>query len=196
MKELNYKISAIFYSIQGEGYFTGEAGIFLRFYSCDLACPFCDDSAHKDSFVSLSSKEIIEKISAFPAKKLFITGGEPTLYELNSLIKELKSVGFFVCVETNGLNLQKVKEANWITYCPKDMKRLLKSGFDEIKFLIDEDTDINKVLEFETDKPKFLQPINHFDSINEKNMTKCIEIVLANPSFKLSTQMHKLLGIE
>jgi len=144
----------------------------------------------------MSSREILEKVSVFPSRKLVITGGEPTLYGLNPLIKELKSAGFFVCVETNGLNLSNVKDADWITYCPKDLNNILTDGFDEIKFLIDTKCDVQKILSFRTDKPKFLQPINHFESINEANMRLCIELVLENPSFRLSTQMHKLLGIE
>lgn len=191
-----YKISAIFYSIQGEGYFCGEAVVFLRFYDCNLACPFCDDTSHKDGYTSMSSREILEKVSEFRSKKLVITGGEPTLYNLNPLIRELRGAGFFVCVETNGFNLSNIKDANWITYCPKDLDNILTDGFDEIKFLVDTKCDIQKILNFYTDKPKFLQPINHFDRINQANMKLCIKLVLENPSFRLSTQMHKFLGIE
>ena len=41
------KINEIFYSIQGEGYFTGTPTVFVRFSGCNLRCPFCD-TEHKE----------------------------------------------------------------------------------------------------------------------------------------------------
>jgi len=193
---MNYKISTIFYSVQGEGYFCGEAGIFLRFYACDLDCKFCDDELHKATFTMMDSSEILREFAKYPAKKVIITGGEPTLYELNSLILEIKNAGYFVCIETNGFALENVREADWITYSPKDLNRILPQGFDEIKILVDKHTNIKKALEFQTDKPKFFQPINYFHEPNFENLKRCVELVKANPSFKLSTQLHKLLGVE
>lgn len=34
------KVNEIFYSIQGEGRFTGTPSVFIRFAGCNLACDF------------------------------------------------------------------------------------------------------------------------------------------------------------
>ena len=54
------KINEIFYSIQGEGYFTGTPAVFVRFSGCNLRCPFCD-TEHKEGKM-LSDDEIIAEI--------------------------------------------------------------------------------------------------------------------------------------
>ncbi len=190
------KITKIFYSIQGEGSFSGVASIFVRLFGCNLACHFCDDTYHVGTFYELNSKELIQKIKHYNSKTIVITGGEPSIYDLNQEIRDLKSVGFYVCVETNGYNFENIKEANWITYSPKDLQDIKTKGFDEIKFILSNDTDTEPILSFDSDKPIFIQPQNYLNRPNMKNLNFCIDFVKKNPRFKLSVQTHKFLGIE
>ena len=37
---MSYRINEIFYSLQGEGYFTGTPAVFLRMSGCNLKCGF------------------------------------------------------------------------------------------------------------------------------------------------------------
>ena len=52
-----YRINEIFYSLQGEGFWTGTPAVFVRFSGCNLRCPFCD-TAHQ-AFTPMSADDII-----------------------------------------------------------------------------------------------------------------------------------------
>ena len=72
------KINQIFYSLQGEGYHTGKAAVFIRFSGCNLKCSFCD-TEHEEGTL-MSDEEIIRTISAYPSNLVVLTGGEPALW--------------------------------------------------------------------------------------------------------------------
>ena len=189
------KISEIFYSIQGEGYFVGSASIFIRMYACDLKCGFCDDTSHRESYKEYGFEDVLEEIKIFEAKNIVITGGEPSQYNLNDFIIFLKNRGYFVNCETNGLNLNNIKNSDWITYSPKNLNKILRDGFNEIKFLIDKnDANISEIIEFDSKVPMYLQPINFLDTPNMENLKFCVELVKKYPKFRLSPQIHKLIG--
>ncbi len=194
--EGSLKVVSIFYSIQGEGSFTGTPSIFIRLWGCNLECSFCDDELHKGDFISLSFDEVLEKISKYGASQIVITGGEPTLYNLNSFIKFLQKRGYFVTVESNGFKLENIESANWITYSPKDWENILQDGFSEFKFIVNCNSDIAKILEIKSQKPIFIQPENGSSSINHDNLNFALDLVLKYPHLKLSVQLHKFLSID
>ena len=90
----NYKIpiSEIFYSIQGEGKYSGNPSVFLRVGGCNLTCPGfsdmgCDsfyavDKKYKNEWKNLSLEDIKNEIKKYLKfnPDLVITGGEPGLY--------------------------------------------------------------------------------------------------------------------
>ena len=71
------KINEIFYSLQGEGFWSGTPIIFIRFSGCNLRCDFCDTEHY--SHTEMSDAEIIDRIKTFPARRVCLTGGEPSL---------------------------------------------------------------------------------------------------------------------
>lgn len=93
------KVNEIFYSLQGEGFYSGTAAIFVRFSGCNLHCEFCDTD-HQNGTL-LSKEEILGKISKFESKHLIFTGGEPTLSVDYDFVQFFKDAGYYIQIETN-----------------------------------------------------------------------------------------------
>ena len=101
---MKLKVSAIFYSLQGEGSTMGEPAVFLRLQACNLNCSWCDTkyalgSGGKWMLVS----NVLEEIKKYKCWHLVITGGEPLLQQ-KGIWELIKSLGYFrkIEIETNG----------------------------------------------------------------------------------------------
>ena len=190
------RVSSIFYSIQGEGTHAGIASIFIRLYGCNLTCDFCDDELHKTTLEEMSWDAVYDRIRSYPAKNVIITGGEPTIYDLNPFITFLHRKGYYVSVETNGYDFSHIKKADWITYSPKDWDHVHREGFDELKFIVDRASPVEKLLAIESVRHIFIQPQNHMHTPDMENVRYCVELVEKYPQkFRLSLQMHKFIGV-
>ena len=190
------KVVEIFYSIQGEGAHTGVPCIFIRLHGCNLSCSFCDEELHKGDYGILEFDVILEKLKIYPSHHVVITGGEPTLYDLNGFIEFLQAHMYSVAVETNGYNFSNIASANWVTYSPKDWNAIQSYGYDEVKFIVNAQSKMDKILTFKSYKPIFIQPQNEKDRPNPLNVAFCVDFVKKHPQFILSVQLHKFLGVE
>lgn len=109
-------VSEVFYSIQGEGKYSGYPAVFLRLGGCNLLCKskswVCDTievwkHSKQTKFENCISPEIFTQLSRGNTH-LVITGGEPLLHasELKSYIQFIDRKLFpkqvFIEVETNG----------------------------------------------------------------------------------------------
>jgi len=189
------KVTTIFYSIQGEATHMGKASIFIRLYGCNLECPFCDDLLHTEKYTSYAYEEILNEIKKYPSKHIIITGGEPSIYDLNEFITFLQQQDYYISIETNGYNFKNISNADWITYSPKDWTKIDLNHADEFKFVVNQQTDIKPLLELKTTKPMFIQPENGLHIPDMTNIQHCIKLVQQHSHFKLSVQMHKFLKI-
>ena len=66
-----------FYTIQGEGFYTGSSAYFLRIGGCDVGCHWCDvkESWDESLHSPISVEEMLAPISDFPTKTVVVTGG-------------------------------------------------------------------------------------------------------------------------
>ncbi len=187
IKQAEYKVNEIFYSIQGEGYHTGKPSVFIRFSGCNLNCNFCDtDHEH---YEMLTTQEIIKQINKYPCSNVLITGGEPTFREnLEELLSTLKQHAYWVAVETNGTGFIPAY-VDWICISPKT-KNFCGQG-NELKIIFDNHTEKELRAFLKLDFEHFyLQPKSG------ENINEVIEVVKSMPSWNLSVQMHKLVGIK
>jgi len=95
------KIKKIFYSIQGEGPHIGMPAVFVRLSGCNLSCDFCD-SKYAEIGEVVSLEEVIDNICTHNCQNVVITGGEPLLQPILSLIESLHFSHYKVFIETNG----------------------------------------------------------------------------------------------
>ncbi len=100
---MDYRLTEMFSSLQGEGRWTGRPATFIRFASCNLACPWCD-TPRSAKAKTLSLAAVLEKVDALGDRGVIVTGGEPTIQpHLGALVRALKQRGLWVALETNGL---------------------------------------------------------------------------------------------
>jgi organic radical activating enzyme len=81
-----------FYTIQGEGFHAGRAAYFVRLAGCDVGCVWCDvkESWGLDGHPIFKLEELVKIICDSFTNFVVITGGEPAIYDLTSLIAALK----------------------------------------------------------------------------------------------------------
>ena len=191
------RVNEIFYSIQGEGHYTGTPAIFIRLAGCNLRCDFCDTEHHP--YQDLTEEGIMRKIADFPASHVVITGGEPMLQLTLSFINHLHSAGKFVQIETNGtIPIKGYLPIAWITcspkfdFCPHAELRLQR--IDELKVVYQEQ-DMTAYDGIEA-KEYYLQPCDFKDEArNAENLTATINYIKSHPKWKLSLQTQKILSV-
>jgi len=204
-----YNVNEIFYSIKGEGRWTGTPMSFIRLQGCNLDCDFCDT---KDKLgMRLTEQQLVERISVYPSRKVVITGGEPTIQDLGPLVDILDDAGLDTHLETNGL-LHIPWRFSWVAISPKTrgISSFVMGLANEIKFLCGApmwDLLVEYyMLEFDlarTSKLLYLMPLakNYKDGdrsitdLSVDNTMKAINYCKAHPEFALCVQLHKVLEV-
>lgn len=204
-----YRIVEVFESLQGEGIRAGQPALFVRFAGCNLKCSFCDEPLHRNktylfegdlketsSFLSKQFKSWIKKQG--DRARVIFTGGEPSLYDLNKLIDEVRAEGCSnaFAVESNGFNLENIKNTPWITLSPKSItdvvnlptSTVIREGVVEFKLLYDvKDTRFDDMFiavaqwvkseYFRSKHYICISPINQFKTIDYVNLNGAIDFV-------------------
>lgn len=208
-----YQIKEMFYTLQGEGARAGRPSVFCRFTGCNLwsgrekdrahsVCTFCDtdfvgtDGQNGGKFST--AKELSNALESFWPKNelnryVVFTGGEPGLQLDDKIIKAMHKKNFEIAVETNGtLNLP--SGIDWLTVSPKADSVLKVINGNELKLVypqIDNEPGKFEDMNFEN---FYLQPMDNQDK--DTNTQKTIQFCLENPTWKLSLQTHKYMGID
>ena len=193
---MTYKINEIFYSLQGEGFWTGTPSIFIRFSGCNLQCAFCD-TLHEEGNM-MSEEEILNSTKKFPAKHVVLTGGEPSLFVKETLLEKLHAQGKFIAIETNGTH-ELPKGIDWVTLSPKNNFQqkadLILKHCDELKIVYIK-AEFNPYLDIKA-KHRYLQPCDTGNlAENKKILQATINFIKANPIWRLSLQTHKIIGVQ
>ena len=187
------QLSEIFYSIQGEGMWTGTPAVFVRLAGCNLACDFCDTDYSIKSFSPID--EIVAQVRerGGDCPMVVLTGGEPLAQtEAPALIEALRRDGRRVHIESNGTIYTELPEDVWLCVSPKErVDRRMAERANEVKLIVDGSVPEEHLPLF-TGKPTILlQPEGNKPS----NVAIALEYAKGHPQrFRLSLQTHKFIG--
>ena len=189
-----------FYTIQGEGFHSGKPAYFVRIGGCDVGCHWCDVKESWDAALHppTMADVIVENALKFPCKAIVVTGGEPSMYNLDYLTKKLKEKNFQTFVETSGAyNL--TGEWDWVCLSPKKTSPPLTENFakaSELKVIIHNKNDFEwaekNAKQVGKDCILFLQP--EWSKAKEM-MPLIVDYVMADPKWNVSLQTHKYMNI-
>lgn len=189
-----------FYTVQGEGYHTGKPAYFIRLGGCDVGCRWCDAKYtwNPKMYPPTEVHTIVERAAACSAQAIVITGGEPLLYPLGELTRQLHSHGLEIFLETSGTQPLS-GEFDWVCLSPKRQLPPLDEAFrraDELKVIIQSREDIEWAVECSAKVRSkcrlYLQPEW---SVYEQIIGEIVEWVKLNPKWNISIQTHKFMHI-
>ena len=194
---MNLKVKEIFYSLQGEGGRQGEASIFIRLSGCNLKCDFCD-TEHLGG-VELTCEQILSNIKQYPCKWIVWTGGEPTLQLTDDCLLFFKKAGYLQAIESNGSACLSTL-LDYTVVSPKgttDYAKNINPKIDEIRLPVVKNDSIPQIEVLPQADNYFLSPVfTKNPSETKRNIDWCVAQIKQNPRWRLSVQIHKLIGIE
>ncbi|MEM7297254.1 MAG: 7-carboxy-7-deazaguanine synthase QueE [Bacteroidota bacterium] len=189
-----------FYTIQGEGHFTGTPAYFVRLGGCDVGCHWCDvkESWDASKFDWIHVNDIVSQAKSSEAELVVVTGGEPLMYDLSALTQTLRANNLQCNIETSGA-YKSSGNWDWVCFSPKKFKAPLEEFYDtssELKIVVYNKSDLKwaeeHALRMHSNSKLYLQP----EWSKEKEMTPLIvDFVKRNPKWKISIQTHKYMQI-
>ncbi len=217
-----YRVKEAFYTLQGEGAQAGRPAVFCRFSKCNLwngreadrmaaVCNFCDtdfvgtDGQNGGRFDT--AEALADHIAALwpdaPGRPYVVcTGGEPLLQLDVPLIEAFHARGFEVGVETNG-TLPAPAGIDWLCVSPKANAPVVIRQCDELKLVYPQPLAPPEAFENIQARHFFLSPMaspsepaSGDDPVKQSNTRKATDYCLAHPHWRLTLQLHKLLGID
>lgn len=189
-----------FFTLQGEGYQTGRAAYFIRLGGCDVGCSWCDSrySWNPDLHPLVDADTIIEHVLDSGTDSVVVTGGEPLMWDLDYLCRQLKDRHINTFIETSGA-YRLSGEWDWICLSPK--KNMPPVGnicevAHELKVIIEDGADFDWAEKYrmlvKDDCMLFLQPEwSRFRTI----IPEIADYVKKNPIWRVSLQSHKYMHI-
>ena len=194
-----------FYTIQGEGYYSGQPFYFIRLGGCgvgccDVGCHWCDvkESWDHNQHQFIDIDDLIKDVKEHTSN-VIITGGEPLMWNLSELTKRFKENNIKLHLETSGAY---ELSGNWDWICLSPKKKMLPkneiyTAADELKVVIHNNDDFKFAIQ-ESEKVShecklFLQPEwSKFDLMKDK----IVQFVMQNKNWNISLQIHKYLEID
>ena len=207
-----YAVKEIFLTLQGEGAQAGRRAVFCRFAGCNLwtgrekdragaVCRFCDtDFVGTDGTLGGKYRDAAALAAVIADtwgegaddRYVVLTGGEPMLQVDDALIDALHERDFTIAIESNG-TFPIPRSIDWICVSPKAGSELIQTSGDELKLVWPQaGSDVERLAALDFTH-RLIQPLDDADAAG--NVRKCLDLVMADPRWRLSLQTHKTLGL-
>lgn len=208
----------IFSTFQGEGPYAGMPATFIRLAGCHLRCMFCDTDfiteRHKVSLNVITDIVLLNHHN----KLVVITGGEPLRQNIVPLCEAFHVVDYTVQIETAGhFWWNYVSEVAEIVVSPKTpiVHPKISAHARAWKYIITADGDIDEEdgLPNSSTQPftrpqrlarppihtapdtVYIQPCDHGDENRNKYALEKSKQICLKHGYRLSLQLHKILGV-
>jgi organic radical activating enzyme len=216
------EVHSVFFTIQGEGPFTGQRAIFVRLAGCNLQCPLCDTEYTTGRYTHsvTSLMDVVNEMGMWKINNrgtlVVITGGEPLRQNLSPFIHALIDTGYRVQIETNGTLYQELPYDNITVICsPKtgSVNKNLQPHIWALKYVLSADDYCENdglplhALEH-TATPKlarpwptffgkiYLQPLDEQNPVNNARHLEAVKKSVMKHGYILQLQIHKLIEME
>ncbi len=208
---MKFKISEIFFSIQGEGSRAGLPCVFVRMQGCRLRCRWCDTKYALDfnsDFYELSYEELLIEIKKFKCNFIEFTGGEPLEQDINPIMTELCDDNYEVALETSGyidvstvdsrvIKIIDIKCPDSLMSKKNDLNNLSHlTKRDEVKFVIANlaDYEFAKKITLDYDLPNRCNSVLFSPVFGEMENINLVELILKdNLTVRFQMQLHKFI---
>jgi 7-carboxy-7-deazaguanine synthase len=224
MPEDGFLVKSIWYTIQGEGPYAGFPAIFVRFSDCNLRCFFCDTDFTGGTKYDLD--ELVEAINKMMltnrCKLVVLTGGEPMLQDLPGLIKRMTARSDSnpsFQIETagtcwaDGLEDFTMSGQVKIVCSPKTptIHAMVANHCSDWKYIVrDGETSLldglpNRSTQIEGKEQQlyraksgviYVQPCDEGDAKKNYENTQLTALTSMTFGYRLSLQLHKLVGLD
>ena len=188
------QLAEIFYSLQGEGTWTGTPAVFVRLAGCNLSCAFCDTD-YALAFLA-SVEDVVARVrrEGGDCPMVILTGGEPLAQrETRALIEALRADGRRVHIESNGTLPAELPADVWLTVSPKErLAPAMAQRANEAKLIVDGRVPEEWLGAFPPTTRVFLQP----EGNKPVNVALAVDAAKRDPQrLRLSLQTHKFIGV-
>jgi organic radical activating enzyme len=188
----------IYWSIQGEGHLRGFQMCFVRLAGCGIGCQECDTTY--TAFQEIGAKQIAEecdKVTPTTTRDrwVWITGGEPTNYDLRTLVAILRQHRFSVAIASAG-HARVIGPVDWLSISPHDPHAFTQTYGNELKIV--EGLHGLRLNEFFKEHPdnltdfyyRYVQPLSVNGIEDAGSLARCKLFLAEHPNWSLSRQDH------
>lgn len=212
---MKLRVSEMFYSLQGEGARSGEPSLFVRLQGCSAKHACYESGVRCDTEFESGSEVSLEELGASlvglqpqPERCRWIvwTGGEPLDQLTSEALSFFSDLGYFQALETSGvvpLRQELLDLLDWVVLSPKVAEHVLEKTWtaerdngnhvDELRYVR------HTGQSFPAPKLKaeryFVSPHSDGQDLNHENVRHCVRLCLRNPTWRLSLQLHKVMGL-